>query len=84
MLKILANLGKGVSIVIACALLLISYISMWDRTMGEINEFEKRKLEVAYGHNHDKKYARLPLPYIIWILMHFALVIVFFAWCWIF
>ena len=43
MLKILANLGKGVSIVIVCALLLISYISMWDRTMGEINEFEKRK-----------------------------------------
>mgnify|MGYP004562892567 FL=1 len=43
MLKILANLEKGVSIVIVCALLLISYISMWDRTMGEINEFEKRK-----------------------------------------
>lgn len=84
MLKILANLGKGASIVIVCALLLISYIFMWDRTMGEINEFEKRKLEIAYGHNHDKKYARLPLPYIIWILMYFALIIMFFAWCWIF
>lgn len=35
MLKMLANLGKGVSIVIVCALLLISYISMWDRTMGK-------------------------------------------------